>query len=49
MNLDSNYGPDWEAEFFMAYGIAPDAERMAFYRFLWENEDTLGVPPGSSR
>jgi kanamycin kinase len=46
MNLDHNYEPGWEAEFFMAYGVAPDTERMAFYRFLWENEDTTGVPPG---
>jgi kanamycin kinase len=49
MNLGYNYGPDWEGEFFMAYGIKPDEERMAFYRFLWENEDAIGVPSGRSR
>jgi kanamycin kinase len=49
MNLDYNDGPDWEAEFFMAYGIAPDEERIAFYRVLWEHEDTIGVPLGRSR
>jgi hypothetical protein len=49
MNLDYNYGPGWETEFFMAYGIEPDEERMAFYRFLWENEETIGVHPRGSR
>ena len=49
MSLDDNYGPDGEAECFMAYGIAPDEERMAFYRLLWEHEDTIGVPPWRSR
>jgi kanamycin kinase len=44
MNLDYNYGTGWETEFFTAYGIKPDEERIAFYRFLWENEDNIGVP-----
>ncbi len=35
MSLGWNYGPDWEAEFFAAYGIAPDADRIRFYRELW--------------
>lgn len=47
MNLDYNYGPDWEGEFFAAYGIERDEERIAFYRFLWENEDNIGVPSAS--
>ncbi|SDN63938.1 kanamycin kinase [Polaromonas sp. JS666] len=43
MNLDYNYGPDWEDEFFKAYGIARDEERIAFYRHLWDNEDNIGA------
>jgi kanamycin kinase len=43
MNLDYNFGPNWEDEFFMAYGIERDGERISFYRFLWENEDKIGV------
>jgi Aminoglycoside phosphotransferase len=31
-----NYGPDWEDALLDAYGIAPDAERTAYYRLLWE-------------
>lgn len=42
MNLDYNYGPGWEAEFFAAYEIERDEERIAFYRFLWDNEDQIG-------
>jgi len=36
MSLDWNYGPGWEPEFFAAYGIAPDADRIRFYRELWD-------------
>lgn len=43
MNLDYNYGGDFAGALFDAYGIQPDAERIAFYRYLWENEDTIGV------
>ena len=42
MSLGWNYGPGWEPEFFAAYGIEPDAERIAFYRALWDAED--GAP-----
>lgn len=35
MSLGWNYGEGHEAAFFAAYGIAPDAERIAFYRRLW--------------
>lgn len=35
MSLGWNYAGDHEAAFFAAYGIAPDAERIAFYRHLW--------------
>ncbi|MFC4310818.1 phosphotransferase [Steroidobacter flavus] len=45
VNLDYNYGPDWEQEFFRAYDIEPDARRIAYYRFLWDNEDRIGVSP----
>lgn len=41
-NLDYNYGAGWEDAFFEAYGIEPDEERITFYRFLWDNEDTIG-------
>ena len=44
MNLDYNFGPNWEQEFFMAYGIERDEERISFYRFLWDNEDMIGLP-----
>jgi kanamycin kinase len=36
MSLGWNYGPGWEPEFFAAYGIAPDADRIRFYRALWD-------------
>jgi len=39
MSLGWNYGPGWESEFFAAYGIEPDAERIAFYRAFWDAED----------
>jgi kanamycin kinase len=32
-----NYGPGWEDALLEAYGIAPDAQRTAFYRTIWEN------------
>ena len=35
MSLGWNYGDGWEAEFFDAYGIDPDADRIAYYRDLW--------------
>ncbi|WP_277211852.1 aminoglycoside 3'-phosphotransferase [Isoptericola croceus] len=35
MSLGWNFGDGHEAAFFDAYGIAPDAERIAFYRRLW--------------
>lgn len=31
-----NYGPQWEAPLLAAYGVEPDAERLAFYRRLDE-------------
>jgi kanamycin kinase len=49
MNLDYNFGPSWEDEFFAAYGIERDEERISFYRFLWENEDKIGLSPHSTR
>lgn len=30
-----NYGPGWEAPLLDAYGIAPDPERIEFYRRVW--------------
>ncbi|MDE0547448.1 aminoglycoside 3'-phosphotransferase [Microbacterium sp. C7(2022)] len=31
-----NYGPGWEGALYDAYGITPDAERIAYYRALWD-------------
>jgi kanamycin kinase len=45
INLDYNYGAGWEEEFFRAYDIEPDPRRIAYYRFLWDNEDKIGVSP----
>ena len=35
MTLEWNYGPGWEDALLVAYGIDPDAERMSYYRDLW--------------
>ncbi|MCK9796000.1 aminoglycoside 3'-phosphotransferase [Isoptericola sp. 4D.3] len=35
-SLEWNYGDGYEPAFFDAYGIEPDAERIAFYRRLWD-------------
>jgi len=35
MSTEWNYGPGWEDELVAAYGAAPDRERLAFYRDLW--------------
>jgi hypothetical protein len=43
MNLTTTAGRAGEDAFFEAYGIARDEERVLFYRFLWENEDRVGV------
>ena len=37
MSLEWNFEPGLEAEFFDAYEIEPDEERMAYYRQLWES------------
>ncbi|WP_193609433.1 aminoglycoside 3'-phosphotransferase [Nocardioides lijunqiniae] len=37
MSLEWNYGPGWDGLFFEVYGIAPDAERIAYYRALWDS------------
>ncbi|CAL9642491.1 hypothetical protein SUDANB19_06355 [Streptomyces sp. enrichment culture] len=34
-----NYGPGWEEMLLDAYGVAPDAERIAYYRLLWDLSD----------
>lgn len=31
-----NFGPGWERPLLDAYGVAPDPERTAFYRLLWQ-------------
>ena len=39
MSLEWNYGPGLEPRFWEAYGVAPDAERVAYYRALWDAAD----------
>lgn len=36
MSLGWNFGPGWEHDLYDAYGIAPDAERIAYHRLLWD-------------
>ncbi|HVB70627.1 MAG TPA: aminoglycoside 3'-phosphotransferase [Acidimicrobiales bacterium] len=31
-----NYGPGWEDTVYEAYGVAPDHEKIRYYRLLWE-------------
>jgi kanamycin kinase len=31
-----NYGPGWDGRLLEAYGIAPDQQRSAYYRLLWD-------------
>ncbi len=38
MSLDWNFGEGHQQEFFDAYGIAPDTERIGYYRALWDLE-----------
>lgn len=38
MSLDWNFGEGHQDELFKAYGIEPDAERIAYYRTLWHLE-----------
>ncbi|WP_309126863.1 aminoglycoside 3'-phosphotransferase [Microbacterium sp.] len=35
MSTEWNYGPGWEDTLIDAYGVAPDRERLAYYRDLW--------------
>ncbi len=47
LSLDWNYrseeDQDWEAVLLDAYGVAPDRERIAYYRGRWNDE---ACPPG---
>ena len=36
MALDWNFGGDWSGELLEAYGIGADAERIDYYRRLWD-------------
>lgn len=36
MSTEWNYGPGWHDALLDAYGVTPDAERLAFYRELWD-------------
>jgi kanamycin kinase len=41
LSLGWNYpGRVWDAEFFAAYGVAPDPARIDYYRRLWQAEDS---------
>lgn len=35
-SLEWNFGAGFEGDFFDGYGIAPDPERIAFYRAVWD-------------
>lgn len=35
MSTERNYGPGWHDALIEAYGVAPDRERLAYYRALW--------------
>ncbi|MCL1869690.1 MAG: aminoglycoside 3'-phosphotransferase [Promicromonosporaceae bacterium] len=36
MSTGWNYGPGYEGAVYEAYGVEPDAERIAYYRMLWD-------------
>ena len=38
MSLDWNFGEGHQPEFFAAYGVEPDPERIRYYRALWDLE-----------
>jgi len=38
MSLDWNYGEGFQDEFFQAYGVVPDVERINYYRAAWDDE-----------
>jgi len=38
-SLGYNYGGDWRDEFFDAYGVAPDRDRLEHYLRQWEDGD----------
>ncbi|WP_436771656.1 phosphotransferase [Yinghuangia sp. YIM S09857] len=35
-SLEEDFGPGYEGVLYDAYGVAPDAERLAYYRLLWD-------------
>ncbi len=35
-SLEWNYGPGWQPTLLAAYGVAPDPQRIAYYRLLWD-------------
>ena len=38
MSLDWNFGEGHQDEFYAAYGVEPDEERIRYYRALWDQE-----------
>jgi kanamycin kinase len=38
-SLGYNYEGDWRAEFFDAYGVAPDQDRLDYYLRLWDDDE----------
>ncbi|UYN84901.1 MAG: phosphotransferase [Microcella sp.] len=43
MSLEWNFGGGWEAEFFAAYGVAPDGERIHAWRERWAGSEPPAV------
>jgi kanamycin kinase len=39
-----NYGPGWERRLLDGYGVAPDPERTAYFRLLWDLGPDLDSP-----
>lgn len=35
-SLEWNFGPGWDGQFYAAYGVRPDPERIAHHRMLWD-------------
>jgi kanamycin kinase len=38
-------GPEWEDQFYRSYGVAPDPDRFAFYRLLYDLKRLLMSVP----
>jgi kanamycin kinase len=47
-SVTRRYGPGLEPLVLAAYGVAPDSERTAYYRALWDAEESVRVRQGVS-